>query len=145
MKFADQPSVSTTPLGNISQGYLVAEETRVRELVEIANAGSGKWQAVQETAASLVRKVRKNSAREGGIDAFLQQYDLSSEEGVLLHEFTLFQADFHWHALTLLDGRSLFRPEKAVGKHGHRKVGRRSGDGRPSCCLQCGTPCAGRA
>ena len=28
--------------------------------------------------------MRQSKAREGGIDAFLQQYDLSSEEGVLL-------------------------------------------------------------
>jgi RHH-type proline utilization regulon transcriptional repressor/proline dehydrogenase/delta 1-pyrroline-5-carboxylate dehydrogenase len=33
---------------------------------------------------TLVSAVRQNAANEGGIDAFLQQYDLSSEEGVLL-------------------------------------------------------------
>ena len=33
------------------------------------------------TASGLVRAVRRNKAREGGIDAFLQQYDLSSTEG----------------------------------------------------------------
>lgn len=84
MNFADQPTVSTHPLGKISQRYLDPEEALVEELVEIANAGSDKWLSVQETAATLVRTVRKNAAREGGIDAFLQQYDLSSQEGVLL-------------------------------------------------------------
>ena len=32
----------------------------------------------------LVQAVRRAKANEGGLDAFLQQYDLSSEEGVLL-------------------------------------------------------------
>ena len=36
------------------------------------------------TAAQLVRAVRKNTKNDGGIEAFLQQYDLSSDEGVLL-------------------------------------------------------------
>ena len=35
-------------------------------------------------ASSLVRAVRAMTGKEGGIEAFLQQYDLSSEEGVLL-------------------------------------------------------------
>ena len=34
--------------------------------------------------SGLVAAVRRNKAKEGGLDAFLQQYDLSSEEGVLL-------------------------------------------------------------
>ena len=37
-----------------------------------------------KTAEQLVRAVRKNTKNDGGIEAFLQQYDLSSDEGVLL-------------------------------------------------------------
>ncbi len=84
MKFVDQPSVNTHPSGEISRRYLAGETELVEELIEMADAGSSLWPAVQVTAAELVRAVRKRSAREGGIDAFLQQYDLSSKEGVLL-------------------------------------------------------------
>jgi len=84
MKFAEQSSISLQPLGNINQHYLHDEATLVESLVETADGGSSRWPVIQETAASLVRAVRKQSASDGGIDAFLQQYDLSSREGVLL-------------------------------------------------------------
>jgi len=84
MQFVDQPSVNTRPLGEISRRYLASEADLVEELIEIADTGSDHRPAIQVTAADLVRAVRKRSAREGGIDAFLQQYDLSSKEGVLL-------------------------------------------------------------
>ncbi|MDJ0906940.1 MAG: bifunctional proline dehydrogenase/L-glutamate gamma-semialdehyde dehydrogenase PutA [Woeseiaceae bacterium] len=64
--------------------YLADEHALVRELVAAADPGEGARERIRETAAQLVRAVRRNKAREGGMDAFLQQYDLSSEEGVLL-------------------------------------------------------------
>jgi len=84
MQFTDQPSVPTEPLGHVSDRYLQDETVLVRELAEEADIGESLRQRVQGTAATLVRAVRKNAGKEGGIDAFLQQYDLSSEEGVLL-------------------------------------------------------------
>jgi len=84
MNFIDQRTVTAHPPGDISRRYLAGEAGLVAELVEIAAGGSSRWSAIQATAADLVRAVRKGTAREGGIDAFLQQYDLSSKEGVLL-------------------------------------------------------------
>jgi acyl-CoA reductase-like NAD-dependent aldehyde dehydrogenase len=84
MKFSEQKNVSLTPLGDINQHYLADEKSLVAELVELADAGKSSREKVQGMAATLVRAVRRNSSKEGGIDAFLQQYDLSSEEGVLL-------------------------------------------------------------
>ena len=84
MNFIDQRTVTAHPSGDISRRYLAGEAGLVAELVEIAAGGSSRWSAIQATAADLVRAVRKGTAREGGIDAFLQQYDLSSKEGVLL-------------------------------------------------------------
>ena len=84
MQFTDQPSVPTEPLGHVSDRYLQDETVLVRKLAEEADIGESLRQRVQGTAATLVRAVRKNAGKEGGIDAFLQQYDLSSEEGVLL-------------------------------------------------------------
>ncbi len=84
MKFTQQPSISTEPLGNVSRRYLAAETTLVAELAEMADTGASARRKIQDTAADLVRAVRRHAANEGGLDAFMQQYDLSSQEGVLL-------------------------------------------------------------
>jgi RHH-type proline utilization regulon transcriptional repressor/proline dehydrogenase/delta 1-pyrroline-5-carboxylate dehydrogenase len=84
MNFSNQPSVSLSPLGSVSDKYLADEAQLIAELTELADIGSASRVKVQGTAASLVRAVRKQSAKDSGMDAFLSQYDLSSEEGVLL-------------------------------------------------------------
>jgi RHH-type proline utilization regulon transcriptional repressor/proline dehydrogenase/delta 1-pyrroline-5-carboxylate dehydrogenase len=84
MRFTDHSYVKAGPLGSVSDKYLADEESLVNELIEVADSGQTARTKIQGTAAKLVRAVRKQSAKEGGIDAFLQQYDLSSEEGVLL-------------------------------------------------------------
>lgn len=84
MNFKDQSSVSLDPLGQINRQYLADETTLVRELGRQADPGEATRAKIQQTALDLVVSVRKASANEGGIDAFLQQYDLSSEEGILL-------------------------------------------------------------
>ena len=84
MGFVDQRAFTVAPLDNVSRRYLADEQTLVRELAEQADVGQSARDKIQGTAATLVRAVRKHAANEGGIDAFLQQYDLSSEEGILL-------------------------------------------------------------
>ncbi len=84
MTFSQQSSISTDPLGGISRSYLAAERELVEALAESADTGGSARAKIQETAADLVRAVRRHAAKEGGIDAFLQQYDLSSQEGVML-------------------------------------------------------------
>ncbi|MGI9237445.1 MAG: bifunctional proline dehydrogenase/L-glutamate gamma-semialdehyde dehydrogenase PutA [Woeseiaceae bacterium] len=84
MKFVDQPAAREGSISYINDLYLADEEKLVRELVEAANPGDAVREKIQGTAAQLVRAVRKNTATDGGIEAFLQQYDLSSDEGVLL-------------------------------------------------------------
>ncbi len=84
MRFTDHSFIKAGPLAYVSDNYLADEESLVNELIEIADAGPSARTKIQGTAATLVRAVRKQATKEGGIDAFLQQYDLSSEEGVLL-------------------------------------------------------------
>ena len=84
MRFTDQPLAQPGTIPYINDLYLADEATLVRELTEAADPGEAMRAKIQETAAQLVRTVRENKSREGGIDAFLQQYDLSSQEGVLL-------------------------------------------------------------
>ena len=84
MRFTDQPYAGKQALESYSNQYLVEESSLVSELVTAADTGTESRAKIQQTAASLVRAVRDASGGEGGIEAFLQQYDLSSEEGVLL-------------------------------------------------------------
>ena len=71
-------------LANLNTHFLGSEQDIVTRLIEEADVGASARLKIQHTAATLVRAVRKHAAKEGGLDAFLQQYDLSSEEGVLL-------------------------------------------------------------
>ncbi len=84
MRFSQQPSAALTPLDGVSDRYLCDEQSLLAELGKAADVGESARQQIRKTAATLVRAVRKHAANEGGLDAFLQQYDLSSEEGVLL-------------------------------------------------------------
>jgi len=84
MRFTDQPAAKAGTIPYVNDLYLADEHALVLELVEAADSGNHMREKIQATAAQLVRAVRKNKAKEGGLDAFLQQYDLSSQEGVLL-------------------------------------------------------------
>ena len=84
MRFTEQVAAEPSSIPHLNDRYLADEETLVRELTDAADPGDAARENIQGMAARLVRAVRKSTANEGGIDAFLQQYDLSSEEGVLL-------------------------------------------------------------
>ncbi len=84
MRFTEQAVARPGAIAGINDKYLCDERALVRELAAAADTGESARQKIQAMAADLVRAVRKNTEDEGGIDAFLQQYDLSSQEGVLL-------------------------------------------------------------
>jgi RHH-type proline utilization regulon transcriptional repressor/proline dehydrogenase/delta 1-pyrroline-5-carboxylate dehydrogenase len=84
MDFTNQPAAKPAQIFGLNDLYLADEEPLVRELAEAADPGDSAREKIRDTAAQLVGAVRRNKAKEGGIDAFLQQYDLSSDEGVLL-------------------------------------------------------------
>ncbi len=84
MRFTDQPAALPSPIPGLNQRYLAEEQTLVRELSGLADPGDEARERIHLQAAELVRSVRTNASDDGGIDAFLKQYDLSSEEGVLL-------------------------------------------------------------
>ncbi len=84
MRFTDQTAARPGTIPHINDNYLADEQALVKELTDAADPGDSAREKIQGAAARLVRAVRRNKGREGGIDAFLQQYDLSSEEGVLL-------------------------------------------------------------
>jgi RHH-type proline utilization regulon transcriptional repressor/proline dehydrogenase/delta 1-pyrroline-5-carboxylate dehydrogenase len=84
MSFVDQPSAREGSIAYINDLFLADEATLVRKLADAADPGEVARKKIQATAVQLVTAVRKNSKTDGGIEAFLQQYDLSSAEGVLL-------------------------------------------------------------
>jgi RHH-type proline utilization regulon transcriptional repressor/proline dehydrogenase/delta 1-pyrroline-5-carboxylate dehydrogenase len=74
-----------TPTGQaINAEFLADEESVVRRLADAARLGDADSAEVQGTAGRLVRAVRSAPAAKTGLDAFLRQYDLSSQEGVIL-------------------------------------------------------------
>ncbi|HEV7632730.1 MAG TPA: L-glutamate gamma-semialdehyde dehydrogenase, partial [Steroidobacteraceae bacterium] len=72
----------------INRDYLADEATVVRRLADRARLPAGESLAVQQRALQLVDAVRRQEAegRRGGgnLEAFLQQYSLASQEGVIL-------------------------------------------------------------
>ncbi len=74
-----------TPVGlAINDDFLGDEEVLVRSLADMARLDPAQHDEVQATARKLVEAVRRAPAAKTGLDAFLRQYDLSSQEGVIL-------------------------------------------------------------
>ena len=84
MRFIDQPAARESSISFINDNYLADERELVRRLAEEADPGAAARRKISGTATRLVRAVRKNTKNDGGIEAFLKTYDLSSDEGVLL-------------------------------------------------------------
>lgn len=68
----------------ITAAWLRDETTHVRELLEQARLPAGEQIQAQKLAVDLVKRVRARAQDQGAIEAFMRQYDLGSEEGVLL-------------------------------------------------------------
>ncbi|MBP3983738.1 bifunctional proline dehydrogenase/L-glutamate gamma-semialdehyde dehydrogenase PutA [Pseudoxanthomonas helianthi] len=68
----------------ITAAYLRDEAEHVRELLAQARLEPGAQAHAQALAADLVQRVRARAQDQGAIEAFMRQYDLGSEEGVLL-------------------------------------------------------------
>ncbi|GAB3512013.1 bifunctional proline dehydrogenase/L-glutamate gamma-semialdehyde dehydrogenase PutA [Pseudoxanthomonas daejeonensis] len=68
----------------ITAAWLRDEDTHVRELLVQARQDALAQDEIDALAADLVRRVRARAQDQGAIEAFMRQYDLGSEEGVLL-------------------------------------------------------------
>ncbi|KAF1712167.1 bifunctional proline dehydrogenase/L-glutamate gamma-semialdehyde dehydrogenase [Pseudoxanthomonas kalamensis DSM 18571] len=73
----------------ITAGWALDEAAHVRSLLATARQPAPSWgdadrTAIRATATELVQRVRARAQDQGAIEAFMQQYDLGSEEGVLL-------------------------------------------------------------
>ena len=68
----------------ITAAWTLDETPAVRDLLGQARQSASDGAVIQATAADLVRRVRARAHDQGAIEAFMRQYDLGSEEGVLL-------------------------------------------------------------
>ncbi len=68
----------------VRAAHRTAETPLVETLAAYAELDPGQKSRAAATAADLIRHVRQERRRSGGVDALMQEYDLSSEEGVTL-------------------------------------------------------------
>jgi len=68
----------------LDRSYLADESRLVKKLLAAARLEPAAADRVNQRACSLVKTVRAKKAEQGVLDAFMQEYDLSSEEGVVL-------------------------------------------------------------
>ena len=70
-----------TPL---SDAYLADETALIAQLVEVANISDNANDDIQSLATILTRGLLEDAHRLSAVDSFLSEYELSSQEGVLL-------------------------------------------------------------
>jgi RHH-type proline utilization regulon transcriptional repressor/proline dehydrogenase/delta 1-pyrroline-5-carboxylate dehydrogenase len=68
----------------ISEALLAEEGPLVEGLIETARVSKDERQAIERIATGLVQAARAGRREFGGVDSFLHEYGLSSQEGVLL-------------------------------------------------------------
>jgi len=78
----DQPA--SAPRERLRAHYLRDEGEALAELIPLARLDPAAEAAVQARARALVERVRATQASRTGMQSFLREYDLSSQEGVLL-------------------------------------------------------------
>ena len=81
------PELPAAPAGfraALAGAWVRDESTHVQLLVAQATLPPAEQAAVQAMAGDLVARVRARASQQGAIEAFMRQYDLGSEEGVLL-------------------------------------------------------------
>ncbi|MDB5969792.1 MAG: putA [Hydrocarboniphaga sp.] len=82
--FADAPPSRDARFLAITGHWLADETSLINRLCALAELPPEQAASVQRSAAEWVRRVRGLKSGQSPLDAFMRQYDLSSEEGVLL-------------------------------------------------------------
>ncbi|MFO0334103.1 MAG: proline dehydrogenase family protein, partial [Pseudomonadota bacterium] len=84
--FARPPgSAFQTPVGAaIDRAWLADEGECIATLLPFARLPAADRERVQARAVALVERVRAERTQRSGMDAFLREYDLGSQEGVIL-------------------------------------------------------------
>ncbi|MET0331859.1 MAG: bifunctional proline dehydrogenase/L-glutamate gamma-semialdehyde dehydrogenase PutA [Dyella sp.] len=78
------PAEPTPARARITAAWLRDETEAVNDLLAQASLPPSERERVIDLAAELVSRVRKRAKDQSAVESFMRQYDLSSEEGVLL-------------------------------------------------------------
>ena len=84
MQFIHNCPMPSDVRSGIAQSYRADEKDIIQYLLSEAQLEDEKLARIKQQATQLVEYVRKHRLESSGIDAFLNQYSLSSEEGVAM-------------------------------------------------------------
>ena len=84
MKFFAPSIASHTLYPYIVAAYRADESQHVATLIEAAMLPTPVRERIAARARTLVTELRRQRINSGGIDAFMHEYELSSQEGVVL-------------------------------------------------------------
>jgi RHH-type proline utilization regulon transcriptional repressor/proline dehydrogenase/delta 1-pyrroline-5-carboxylate dehydrogenase len=84
MIFSEPPAAPDPLRRRVRAAYRVDEAAAVEALLALAELPADAVDRIAERARRLVQKVRESRVGQGGLDAFLHEYELSSREGVVL-------------------------------------------------------------
>jgi RHH-type proline utilization regulon transcriptional repressor/proline dehydrogenase/delta 1-pyrroline-5-carboxylate dehydrogenase len=84
MIFASPPPVASPLRQRLRTAYRADETEIVEALLAAAELPADSLDRIGERARALVKAVRERRVGQGGLDAFLHEYELSSREGVVL-------------------------------------------------------------
>ena len=80
----DPPGTPTKLRQALRKAYRMDEAELMQELAAAAEADSDQRARIEQRATALVKTVRRQRVSQGGVDALLHEYDLSSKEGIVL-------------------------------------------------------------
>ncbi|MDZ7749261.1 MAG: bifunctional proline dehydrogenase/L-glutamate gamma-semialdehyde dehydrogenase PutA [Halofilum sp. (in: g-proteobacteria)] len=81
----DRPPATPEPLrAEVQRHYRIDEDACVNGLLEQLELPADQKERIDAHARDLVKAVRAGRVGKGGIDAFMLEYELSSEEGIVL-------------------------------------------------------------
>lgn len=78
------PSARLPPMDEIASHHLIDETRLVGGLIERAVYTDDERRRIGDIARRLVERARENESAHGGIDAFMREYGLSTDEGIIL-------------------------------------------------------------
>lgn len=84
MRYFELPLVASPAYQRVLKAYRVDETSHVRRLCQALDNATADKVRIGERASELVVTVRANRASGSGVDALMQEYQLSSQEGVVL-------------------------------------------------------------
>lgn len=68
----------------ITNNYVVDEDAYLKELLDLVPSDQATIQSITQEASTLIESVRQDAQGGDSIDAFLQQYSLDTQEGIVL-------------------------------------------------------------